>query len=60
MHISLNFYLFQNNFAGLTGAPKWVLFRLKRFLLEALLTNDVAAQIWAPHKMLTGPSSFFF
>jgi len=29
MHISLNFYLFQNNFASLRG-PKWVLFRLKK------------------------------
>jgi len=36
MHlISLNFYLFQKKFASLRG-PKWVLFRLKRFLLEAL------------------------
>jgi len=33
--ISLNFYLFRNNFASLRG-PKWVLFRLKKFLLEAL------------------------
>jgi len=33
--ISLNFYLFQNNFVSLRG-PKWVLFRLKKFLLEAL------------------------
>jgi len=33
--ISLNFIIFQNNFASLRG-PKWVLFRLKRFLLEAL------------------------
>jgi len=33
--ISLNFYLFQNNFASLRG-PKWVLFRLKKILLEAL------------------------
>jgi len=32
--ISLNFYLFQNNFATLRGT-KWVLFHLKRFLLEA-------------------------
>jgi len=32
--ISLNFYLFQNNFASLRG-PKWVLFRLQKFLLEA-------------------------
>jgi len=38
MSISLNFYLFQNNFASLRG-PKWVLFRLKRFLLEALITT---------------------
>ena len=30
----VNFYSFQNNFASLKG-PKWVLFRLKRFLLEA-------------------------
>ena len=37
--IILNFYLFQKNFANLRG-PKWVLFRLKRFLLEALSTND--------------------
>jgi len=28
--ISLNFYLFQNNFASLRG-PKWFLFRLKKF-----------------------------
>jgi len=28
--ISLNFYLFQNNFASLRG-PKWVLFQLKKF-----------------------------
>ena len=37
--IILNFYLFQKNFTNLRG-PKWVLFRLKRFLLEALSTND--------------------
>jgi len=33
--ISLNFYLFQNNFASL-GGPKCVLFRLKKILLESL------------------------
>ena len=33
--ISLNFYLFHNNFASFRG-PKWVLSRLKRFLLEVL------------------------
>jgi len=33
--ISLNFYLFQNNFASLRG-PKWVFFRLQRFLLGTL------------------------
>jgi len=33
--ISLNLYFFQNYFASPRG-PKWVLFRLKRFLLEAL------------------------
>jgi len=32
----IHFYLFQTNFASLRG-PKWVLFRLKRFLLEALM-----------------------
>ena len=32
--ISLNFYLFQNNFGSLSGS-KWILFHLKRFLLEA-------------------------
>ena len=34
--ISLIFYLFQNNFASFRS-PKWVLFRPKRFILEALL-----------------------
>jgi len=34
--ISLKFYLFQINSATLSS-PKWVLFRLKRFLLEVLL-----------------------
>jgi len=33
--INSDFYLFQNNFASLRG-PKWVLYRLKKFLLEAL------------------------
>jgi len=33
--VSLNFYLFQNNFATLR-TPKWVMLRLKRFLLETL------------------------
>jgi len=34
--ISLNFYLFRNNFASLYRGPKWVLFRLNKFLLEGL------------------------
>jgi len=33
--ISLNFYLFQNNFASLRD-PKWIIFRLKWFLLDIL------------------------
>jgi len=33
--VSLNFYLFQNNFATLR-TPKWVMLHLKRFLLETL------------------------
>jgi len=37
--ISLNFYLFQNNFANVRGL-KWVLFRLKGFLLETLAMGE--------------------
>ena len=38
--ISRNFYFFQNNFASIRG-PKWILFRLKRFLLEALSATTI-------------------
>jgi len=42
-YISLNFYLFQNNFAAL--GPRCFL-RLKRFLLEALLTRQKKENRW--------------
>jgi len=35
VEVCLSFYIFQNNFASHRGR-KWVLFRLKTFLLEAL------------------------